>query len=119
MANDGLAFRFSECLESIECYKCGIVFAVPQYWRQKRLEDHESFWCPNGHSQCYIGKTEAEKLRDELAATKRRLEIATQESAKEFQLRQRLEKRIANGVCPKCHRHFINVERHMKKKHAT
>ena len=30
---------------------------------------------------------------------------------------KRIEKRVANGVCPCCHRQFVQLTRHMKNKH--
>jgi len=53
----------------ITCYKCGIIFLVPVQWQAQRLEDHKTFYCPNGHNQYFSGKDEAQKLRDQ----KRRL----------------------------------------------
>jgi len=49
------------------CANCGLVFAMLKSHRDKRLKDHKSFFCPNGHGQHYIGKSEEEKLKDELA----------------------------------------------------
>lgn len=54
------------------CYeKCGMTFWVPRRWHEDRKNDHQFWRCPNGHSQHYAGKSEAEKLRDELEKEKR------------------------------------------------
>src|SRR3954469_4680313 len=57
------------------CYRCGVHFAVPFDFMRNRRQDKESFWCPNGHSQAYV-KSEADKLRDQLAAEKHAREQA-------------------------------------------
>jgi|SRR6185369_5444046 len=50
----------------VECYKCSMPFYTTDYFDKRRREDHQTFWCPAGHPQCYTGKSEAEKLRDQL-----------------------------------------------------
>lgn len=106
------------------CCSCGVPFAIPTYLQDQLRESHKTFYCPNGHPQSYIGKTEADKLRDQLrnvendrdwwkgrdAEKERRLTAAKGQMTK-------LRKRVENGVCPCCNRHFVNVERHMKSKH--
>jgi hypothetical protein len=61
-------------------------------------ETHQEFYCPNGHKQWYTGKTEAEKLKEELkkkeralkrereccSVTRRRLEAEERENEKLF-----------------------------------
>ena len=121
---------FNQRLTTITCYKCGIVFAVPQYFKTKRQEDTENFWCPNGHSQAYI-KSEAQKLREQLEAERRNVEwYKNMAKSKDSQIKgmniqlgkakaklKRTETRVAHGVCPCCHRQFQNMSRHMKTKH--
>jgi len=86
-------------------------------------------FCPNGHSQVYVGKTEAQKLQDLLDAEKRRVEMFRRENQeKERQLsaqkglttkfKNKLA-RVDNGVCPECNRTFQNVARHMQSKHGV
>lgn len=55
------------------CFKCGIAFGMPDDYKKKRLEDHKAFYCPNGHGQVYVDKTEAQKLREQLEVERRRL----------------------------------------------
>lgn len=52
----------------ITCYKpdCGISWAMPKIWDRDRRDDHKTFYCPNGHEQGYIAKSDAEKLRGEI-----------------------------------------------------
>lgn len=118
-------------LETIACCSCGIVFGVPQAYEQKRREKHDTFYCPNGHSLHFPGKTEAEQLRDKLAAARAREDqlsarLADQMDATEHERRRAMgfkgaltktNKRVGNGVCPCCSRSFQNLQRHMASQH--
>lgn len=59
-------------MTAIICYKCGVRFEVPDNWHANRLKDHETFWCPNGHTQSFLAKSEAEKLKEQLESANRR-----------------------------------------------
>lgn len=115
--------NFNQQLQTETCYKCGIVFAVPSYFREKRLLDKNSFWCPNGHSQAYI-KSEIDQLKSQLEAERRSTEwqrarantLEKSLSAQKGQL-TKLKNRVANGVCPCCKRTFQDLSRHMHNKH--
>lgn len=118
-------------LVTIQCGQCGLLFGVPQRWQRARVEDRATFYCPNGHTRSYIGKTEAEQLREQVEAKDRRLAAAQgtithlrdQVDAAERSVRAqrgvntKLRKRVANGVCPCCSRAFVNVARHMAGQH--
>ena len=104
-------------LKTIECYSCGVIFGVPSELYDNRINDHKSFSCPNGHSQSFVGKTEAERLREKLVEEQRKLSSAQFEIMAAERKVKRLEKRAKNGVCPCCHRQFVSVARHMKTKH--
>lgn len=102
------------------CITCGIVFGVPTDWRNRRLEDHKMMYCPNGHQQHYAGKSEAEKLRDELERERRAKQMALDSARMESEQRQKAErklKRVNRGVCPKCNRTFAELAKHMQTKH--
>jgi hypothetical protein len=110
-------------LEPIECCNCGTIFGASPQWITNRCETKATFYCPNGHPQSYKQST-AERLREELEAEKRKLASAQFEvmAAKERaasleKSKAKLEKRVKNGVCPCCHRSFIQLTRHMKTKH--
>lgn len=47
-----------------ECCNCGILFWITTARDKRYLETKESFYCPNGHSQSYVGKTDKQKLED-------------------------------------------------------
>lgn len=115
------------------CCNCGVVFGLDSGLRAQRLNDHKTFYCPNGHGQVYSGKTDAEKAREELARANQRLEWA-QASAKSWRdqaetaenrrraqkaANTRLKKRVAAGVCPCCQRSFSSLAEHIATKHPN
>lgn len=74
----------------LECPTCGVVFAVPERLVQLRRDDHDSFYCPSGHSQSFRGKSVAEKRVEELEgalsrseAERKRLEAQLKAKPKE------------------------------------
>jgi len=111
----------TESLEPISCGECGIWFAFPESIVERRRRDGRTFYCPNGHPRAWF-ETEAQKLR-------KRLEWQEAETARERAARFEAEtaarkanqklRRVERGTCPECRRHFVNVERHMKTKHAS
>lgn len=118
-------------LVAIECGQCGTVFGLSETVYEKRREDHETFYCPNGHARCFTSKSKAEKLHDELIKARQESEAKARELTQQIQRSQQLErqlsaakgaatkakKRAANGVCPCCTRSFQNLRRHMESKH--
>lgn len=114
------AFRLDINFESVVCCKCGLPFAAPGDFFQFRRNDHEMFYCPTGHPQHFTAESEAEKLRDELAAEKnRKLEVLARlnESEAAKAKAERKLKRVGRGVCPDCNRTFANLAKHMNCKH--
>lgn len=114
-------------METLECCNCGVLFAITQEYQIARRKDHRWFHCPNGHPQNYRGKSDADRVK-ELEQEKRtlaqRVEYWQAEEAKEraraekAEKRERsLKKRVANGVCPCCHRTFQHLARHMANRH--
>jgi hypothetical protein len=115
-----------------ECYSCHIRFAMPEDFQRRCREagPKMTFHCPLGHAQCY-SVSDAQRLREQLDGWRRRAERAEtlavaandQATAAERSKRAykghltRERKRIGNGVCPCCSRHFTNVERHMRGQH--
>lgn len=57
---------------NVQCYLCGVVFGVEQGFLQQRRADHQAFYCPNGHAQCYSGQ--AEKRRGSVGGVEPRTE---------------------------------------------
>lgn len=117
--------RFAEQLESLgPCAECGIEFAAPSSYVKNRREDHKSFFCPNGHSLSYKGKSEVDRLRELLASKERDIEWqrSCRERAEKYASAMKgqvtkIKNRVGNGVCPCCNRSFTNLQRHMHTKH--
>lgn len=122
----------------VTCYKCHILFAVPDRFNNDRRRDHEGFWCPAGHVQYYSGKSSEDKLRDELAREKHRLEqkeaaerrllerLASERQAHQGTVRRlnatrgvvtRHKNKISAGRCPCCSASFKDLQRHMQNRH--
>jgi hypothetical protein len=107
------------------CCSCGTIFALEQglqTWH--RQHPKTNFYCPNGHSQYYTSKSDAEIERERAERAERevanlrdnlQMETISHRSTKAALTKER--KRIENGVCPCCHRTFVNVARHMNTKH--
>lgn len=106
----------------ISCGKegCGVEFAFERHFRDNRLNDRRTWYCPNGHPRVFNAESNASKLRkaearnvhlaDQLEATNRELEQHRQTIVRD-------RHRIANGVCPCCTRSFDNVRRHITSQH--
>lgn len=103
-------------LYTMECCSCGIIFGVPDDYDNRRRQDKRLFYCPSGHPQSYT-KSDADKLREQLAEEQRKLSSAQFELMAAEKKVKRLEKRAKNGVCPCCHRQFVQLTRHMQSKH--
>ena len=119
-----MAVKIATELEEEVCITCGIVFAIPENYKRRLQETHKTFYCPNGHNMYFPAETEAEKLQRLL---KQAGEKNDQLNAETYQLNRQLngalaeiskmKKRANAGLCPHCHRHFANVERHIQSKH--
>jgi len=114
-----------------ECFKCHILFAMPDDLRTRALNDRSiSFYCPAGHGQVYTS--------DKIKTLETQLQRAREESQREFEKRRDAEKerdhhwierkktntrlrhlkeRVKSGVCPCCHRTFKQLAQHMAAKH--
>ncbi len=123
-------------LVTIRCFSCQTEFAMDEALYDARYADHRNFWCPNGHDQHFIGKTEDQRkiaqLEAERDAAKRDAE--SQRRSREWAERtarganvkagkaraalRRLNHRVNCGVCPHCQRTFKQLAAHMKTKHA-
>lgn len=49
-----------------ECITCGITFAMTEDYSDELQRNHAAFYCPKGHSQCFISKTKEEKRIERL-----------------------------------------------------
>lgn len=124
--------NFTETLIVEHCCRCGVAFGLPSDLQEQLLKDRgRSFYCPLGHGQVYSGKTEAQKLREQLEFEQRRVVRMQAEqdrlrAERDHESRRRaaaqgqvtkIKKRVGKGTCPCCNRHFENVSRHMASKH--
>lgn len=112
---------------------CGISFALPTWYAKERRADHATWYCPNGHRRYFPGKSDEEKLRDQLQAAKKEVEYQrslrqeADQNAKHFEARAngykgqaaKLKKRAAAGTCAFCSRTFSNVADHVKTQHPS
>jgi hypothetical protein len=127
-----ISFSMTQTFESCgPCIKCGVEVILPKELKNRRKENHEGFYCCNGHVQCYLGKTELEKAQELLATERRWREQEKESHARtkaqlEHSDRSRaalkgkvteIRNRVGNGVCPCCNRSFTNLRRHMHMKH--
>lgn len=108
----------------VSCAHCGIDFAVTKGFEDRLRDSHQSFYCPQGHSQYYAQKTDEDKLRDRLLVAQNeaydeRLARRKAEAKLDGALDRitKLKKRADAGLCPHCRRHFVNIERHIESKH--
>lgn len=114
-----------------ECCDCGIAFGITKDFRERRLADHKLFYCPKGHGQYFSGKSEKEKLQDQvnsllsknMSLQVRRDELINEVQQVKYSLRAqkaaktKIMNRVKNGVCPCCNRSFTDLQRHFATKH--
>lgn len=116
---------YSTRLVRQDCYSCGVPFAMSESLYNEAIKDHSRwFYCPNGHSQHFIGKTDEQlererRIRAEATEQALRDQLAASERSKAALkgVVTKTKRRIGKGVCPCCNRHFTNVERHMESRH--
>lgn len=113
------------------CCTCQMKFGMDRQFNNLRLNDHDMFYCPAGHPQHYTGKTESQKLKDQLALKQRDLDWMGHKNERlhsdllsqkyktraEKAAKARILNRIKNGVCPCCQRTFKNLADHFKSIH--
>lgn len=107
----------SVTLQRITCCSCGIVYAIPQTFQQEVRDNHQTFYCPNGHRQWYPAESESEKL---LKLLRQRENELAQKVTANIQLDNQLtkiKKDIAVGKCPCCGKTFKHLANHMARKH--
>lgn len=115
--------------EIVHCYKCGMAFGIPQDFQERRCSDKQSFYCPAGHPQAYVGPSDrdrAQKLAGQLDMERTRRQQA--EKVADYATRSRkavstrlkkVKARVGHGVCPCCNRTFKALADHMATQHPT
>lgn len=53
-------------METTECYRCGITFAMPKETMNNFKDNHKSFYCPFGHPQYFPAENRVEILKRQL-----------------------------------------------------
>lgn len=109
-----MSIIFTENFELEHCCNCGISFGVTASFQSRRIDNKLGFYCPNGHSQSYTGISTDQKIAN-AEQGKRDALIAKDKAEREV---TKLQGLIKNGVCPWCHRSFMNMKQHMKSKHC-
>lgn len=129
---DGWQYEFPATLEVTDCPGCGIHFAAPAEWLDRKRANGGSFRCPNSDcpwpSQSYTDPRE-ERLKKKLKATEQSKRYWENEAELNERLRraQKAQTTIARnkirraeaGVCPHCKRNFKQLRRHMEAKHSA
>lgn len=119
---------YRQDLVTLVCGECGIEFAVPSWWEQEKRQTHVSWFCPNGHSRHFAGRTEEQKriaeLERQLASEKSNRQWAESQRrsadirrGKAEAEKKRVLKRANAGVCPHCHRTVGELAAHIQIKH--
>lgn len=116
--------RHTTELVTTSCW-CGIAHAVPESLYRIAQKNHKhTIYCPLGHEWVIGGKTEAEKLKEQLDDERARsARITADLDQVEASLRAtkgvvtRLKNRAIAGVCPCCSRTFKQLASHMANKH--
>jgi hypothetical protein len=90
------------------CVECGVMFAMTEEFKAEKLRHKTSFYCPSGHSQRYIGKTdsqlrrEAEQRADEAEAKAQAAATALKRAKSEFAKRDALAARVRAASARSC-----------------
>jgi hypothetical protein len=112
-----------------QCATCAVWHTVPEVTYEAYSREGGFWSCPNGHQRGFRKgsdeiereetrrerdrlKQDAARLNGELAAERKRADEAERKTVQ-------IRRRAAAGVCPCCNRTFLNVQRHMKTKHAN
>lgn len=129
-ASEGRKFSADTTLRAVQCFTCGITYAIPESLYQSACSYHgdtPSGWklaCPLGHVWWFTGETDEDKLRRKLQAQRDRAgrlaserDQAKASAAAHKGVATRLKNRAHAGLCPHCNRHFKDLERHVKGQH--
>lgn len=57
-------------LRTEECWSCGVIFAMTERFQRERVRQKDSFYCPAGHPNHYLGRTHAEQLESAQASVR-------------------------------------------------
>lgn len=118
--------------KGIDCICCGLSFAIPETLYRAWVQRERTVHCPGCDGNLSpAGKTEADRLRDELVRAKQRTEQAEEDARRNYAWAQReqrrvsarkavatrLRRKLAAGRCPCCSHKFKDLAAHMKARH--
>lgn len=117
----------------VSCFRCGVPIWMESWILKKRRNDHQEFYCHNGHRQAFHGDTDADRLKRQLEIQKGKTRVAQHEADNERERADHLGRsrdvykgklkatklRIKNGVCPCCKRTFRDLHDHMRTRHPN
>lgn len=66
-------------MEVVHCANCQVTFAMTEDMIGRRRKDHKTFYCPNGHTNYFAGKTDEEKLKEQLKLKDQQLQAKLNE----------------------------------------
>lgn len=108
----------------VRCCNCGTPFWMADDLYGYRIADHESFYCPNGHRQHFLGESDAERYKRLLRQAEDRVASVRAERDQAEASRRawkgqttRLRNRAAAGACPFCGESVYQMARHVERKH--
>lgn len=116
----------------VTCCNCATEFAMSEQLHNKRNNDGEAFYCPNGHRQ-YFSESEVIKLQKQLQSalsskkffeerSEHYRETLIHEERRSKGLKSALtltKRRIAKGKCPCCDKTFPDLSSHIAEKHRN
>lgn len=113
-------------LSVVHCGECGGTYAILKRYKERKKEQGGFWTCPycktgwgyrTENTDLEIARQEAKWANNRLATEKASHDQTKASLRAHKAAKTRLKKRVANGVCPCCKRHFENLQRHMQTKH--
>lgn len=112
------------------CPVCGVIYALTEDFKDRKLEYDEDWYCPNGHNLIFTDppKKKMQRQIDQLQNDKdhfkgRMYHYMEEAEHKGYQRRghkaahTRMKNAISRGQCPCCGDEFEDLKAHMNSKH--
>jgi hypothetical protein len=97
-------------MEVIHCASCNVPFALMDSHVDRLRQSHKAFHCPAGHSNVFNGKSDTERLKEELErikADKQRVQEKLWQLEADAKLTQ----------CPYCSGKYSRINLHITRSH--
>jgi len=62
-----------ETIVSEKCCNCGVLFGMEKEYRQRKIDEGGTFYCPNGHKQWYTEST-INKLKKQIESKQKQID---------------------------------------------